>query len=154
MKRTLSILLTLCTLFVLSSCGETAHEAGHVTLKVEYAQVIENLDSAQYGIAPDKRDALAKDGVVLSLENVSFSGTDTAMTILLSELKKAKKHFEEKDGYVSGIDNVYAGDCGNVSGWMFFVNGDLAEVGAREYAPKDGDVIVFRYVVNYMALFE
>ena len=154
MKRILSILLVLCTIFFFSACGKPSHEAGKVSLKVEYTEVIDTLNSAQYAIAPEKRDALAKDGVVLSLENVSFSETDTAMSILLSELKKAKKHYEEKDGYVSAIDNVYAGDCGNVSGWMFFINGEIAEVGAREYTPKDGDEITFRYVVNYMALFE
>ena len=154
MKRMLSVFLALCMLLVVSSCKKTSRETGKVSLKVEYTEVVENLESAQYGIAPEKRDALSPDGVVLSLQDVSFSDADTAMSILLSELKKAKKHFQEKDGYVSAIDNVYAGDCGNVSGWMFFVNGELSEVGAREYTPKEGDEILFRYVVNYMALFE
>ena len=51
--------------------------------------------------------------------------------------------------YVAGIDGVAAGDFGDMSGWMFEVNGEMAEVGCSQYELADGDVVTWTYVTEF-----
>jgi hypothetical protein len=50
--------------------------------------------------------------------------------------------------YVSGINNIGEMDFGDVSGWTYTVNGEVATVGASEYVLKDGDVIEWKYALT------
>ena len=72
---------------------------------------------------------------------------------MVENLKAKKLHFEGVDGYFNGIANIYAGDCGQFSGWMFFINGNLAELGASDTIINSNDVVEFRYIVDYNTLF-
>ena len=49
--------------------------------------------------------------------------------------------------YIKGINHLYEGSCGDMSGWMFTVNGEFPEVGCDSYEVKDGDIICFEYSV-------
>ncbi|MBQ2251339.1 MAG: DUF4430 domain-containing protein, partial [Clostridia bacterium] len=47
-----------------------------------------------------------------------------------------------------GINNIGEMDFGDVSGWTYTVNGEVATVGASEYVLKDGDVIEWKYALT------
>ena len=51
--------------------------------------------------------------------------------------------------YVQGINGLATGDYGDMSGWMFEVNGEMAEVGCSELEVADGDAIVWTYVTEF-----
>lgn len=51
--------------------------------------------------------------------------------------------------YVEGIDGLASGDYGDMSGWMFEVNGEMAEVSCSELEVADGDEIVWTYVTEF-----
>lgn len=51
--------------------------------------------------------------------------------------------------YVQGIDGLAGGDFGDMSGWMFEVNGEMAEVGCSQYELSDGDVVTWTYVTEF-----
>ena len=51
--------------------------------------------------------------------------------------------------YVMGIDGLAGGDFGDMSGWMFEVNGEMAEVGCSQYVLSDGDVVTWTYVTEF-----
>lgn len=50
--------------------------------------------------------------------------------------------------YVRGIGDLFEKQYGNLSGWMYKVNGNSPNVGAGSYTLSDGDNIVW-YYVNY-----
>ena len=54
-----------------------------------------------------------------------------------------------KSVYVEGIGNLYEFDGGDMSGWMYRVNGVFANVGCSEYIIKAGDKIEFVYTCNF-----
>ncbi|GKX28015.1 hypothetical protein SH1V18_04950 [Vallitalea longa] len=56
--------------------------------------------------------------------------------------------------YIVSIDGDGEFDHGNGSGWMYYVNGELPNVGVSAYFPEDGDVIRLRYTTNWGALEE
>ena len=51
--------------------------------------------------------------------------------------------------YVQGINGLAGGDFGDMSGWMFEVNGEMAEVGCSQLEVADGDVITWTYVTEF-----
>ena len=50
--------------------------------------------------------------------------------------------------YVEGINNLYEFDCGELSGWMYSVNGIYPNYGCSSYILKDGDVICWVYTCD------
>lgn len=124
-----------------------------VSLKVDCSEVVDNLGHELYGIKEEKIDIVPESGVILEIETSCNEG-DNAFDLLISNLKAKKIHFEADDGYLTAISNIYAGDCGANSGWMFFINGDLAEKGASDTILNADDKVEFKYIVDYMTLFE
>ena len=47
--------------------------------------------------------------------------------------------------YVSGIAGIYEFDYGELSGWMYYVNGKAPSVNSSQYVLKDGDRVEWRY---------
>jgi len=47
--------------------------------------------------------------------------------------------------YISGIATVYEYEHGELSGWMYYVNGESPSVGCKNYIPGDGDHIEWKY---------
>ncbi len=56
--------------------------------------------------------------------------------------------FKYNSVYVEGIHNLYEFDTGELSGWMYNVNGWYPNYGASRYQLKDGDVVNWRYTCD------
>lgn len=164
MKKVLAYMLMSLFIFSMVSCGEKKDDAGENVLNeaennvsckliVSCHEILENIDNEQYHIKEEKRDIVPSNGIILEVDTKCIEG-DTAYDVAISELKKEKIHFDSDDGYFSAIANLYAGDCGDFSGWMFFINGNLAENGAGDTVIAQDDVVEFKYVVDYTSLFE
>ena len=50
--------------------------------------------------------------------------------------------------YIEGIHNLYEFDCGELSGWMYRVNGWYPNYGCSRYQLKQGDVVEWRYTCD------
>ena len=48
--------------------------------------------------------------------------------------------------YIEGIGNLYEFDVGELSGWMYSVNGSAPNVSCGKYVLKDGDTVSWYYV--------
>lgn len=100
---------------------------------------------------PDKIGLVPSDGVILAERTVSFKQGESAFDVTLRELQKSKVHFEfsktpaYNSVYVEGINNLYEFDCGELSGWMYRVNGEFFSFGCSQYTVHDGDKIEWLY---------
>ena len=47
--------------------------------------------------------------------------------------------------YIEGINNLYEFDAGELSGWMYCVNGEFPNYGSSGYKVKPGDKIEWHY---------
>ena len=56
--------------------------------------------------------------------------------------------FTANSAYIEGIDNIYEFSCGELSGWMYRVNGEYAQVSCSDYKVKDGDKIQWSYTCD------
>lgn len=92
---------------------------------------------------------IAKDGVILAPTEFEIAEGDTVYDILLEATAENKIHIETNGSpetvYVEGINNIYEFDFGDLSGWMYFVNGNEQNVGCGECELKPDDVIEWVY---------
>ncbi|MBR5368335.1 MAG: DUF4430 domain-containing protein [Lachnospiraceae bacterium] len=95
---------------------------------------------------------IPEDGCILKETTYAFAQDETVYDILVRAIKDNKLHMEKKktgsgprDYYICGIANIYEYDWGELSGWMYYVNGESPSVGCGEYRVKDGDRIEWLY---------
>ena len=102
---------------------------------------------------------LAACGTAPATDGSAASGTDAAqeqqatiaVTVEIDATAGADVNASDSDYgmYVQGINGLAGGDFGDMSGWMFEVNGEMAEVGCSQYELKSGDVVTWTYVTEF-----
>lgn len=108
---------------------------------------LQNLDESKALIVP-------RDGIIFAGENVEIYQGESVFNVLVREMKKNKIHLEftktpgYNSAYIEGIGNLYEFDCGELSGWLYKVNGQTPGCGCSSYMVEDGDVIEFLYSCN------
>jgi hypothetical protein len=92
------------------------------------------------------KDGAPENPVILEKSEYEIAEGDTVYTVLAEALQKEGILFEHNATYyISGIDNLYEFQFGDLSGWMYRVNGETPSVGCGEYALEDGDEIEWLY---------
>lgn len=120
------------------------------SLTVRCDTLLDNMDS----IAPEKIHLIPESGSILPETELEFSEGESAFDVLVRELKKHNIHFEFSkvpmydSVYIEGIGNLYEFDAGDLSGWIYRVNGKILSVGCSQYKLKSGDKIEFLYTCN------
>ena len=96
-----------------------------------------------------KDDFIPKDGVILPLETVTVAEGDTVFDVLKKVTAEHKIQMEFKDSsYIEGIGFLYEQKFGELSGWMYKVNGNFQSVGAGQYEVDKEDEIEWVYTCN------
>ena len=122
----------------------------HCTISISCATLLENtelLDSAKIELIPS-------DGWVLKPMEVVFHEGENVFHVLQRVCKQQKIHLEFMDvplynsAYIEGIHNLYEFDAGDLSGWMYQVNGWFPNYGCSRYQLQDGDVIQWVYTCD------
>ena len=122
----------------------------HCTISINCSSIndhLEDLDQTKTSLVP-------QDGWILAPTEVSFYEGENVFNVLLRTCKQNKIHMEYKDtpvynsAYICGIGNLYEFDCGDLSGWMYAVNGTFPNYGCSLYELKDGDKIEFIYTCD------
>jgi hypothetical protein len=120
------------------------------TLSVSAATILDNMNIFN----EDKLEVLPADGIIYKAQKVTFYEGESVFDVLLREMKKNKIHMEfsmtpiYNSNYIEGINNLYEFDAGELSGWMYKVNGWFPNYGSSRYVLKDGDVIEWVYTCD------
>ena len=89
------------------------------------------------------------DGVILPRTEFALAKGETAHDILIQAARQYALHTESSGAegfrYVSGIANIYEYDFGDLSGWLYFVNGESFSEGCDSYQLQDGDAVEWLY---------
>lgn len=120
------------------------------TLSVRCDTILGNMD----WLDPEKVELVPEDGVIFPDTEVTFYEGESVFNVLQREMKKAKIHMEFEDtpmynsAYIEGINNLYEFDCGELSGWMYRVDGWFPNYGCSRYQLQDGDVVEWLYTCD------
>ena len=103
-------------------------------------------------ITDAKNDAVPENGIVLEETELQIDADDTVYDVLLKVCRARNIHLETTGTaetlYIEGICNIYEKDYGDLSGWMYFVNGQSPSVGCGKYKLSDNDAIVWCYTCD------
>ena len=106
------------------------------------------------GLNPLLRNTLPKDGVILKKCQVGVYSGETVFDILKRVCREYKISLEYSSAtglgsaYIEGIADLYEFDCGNLSGWIYLVNGNKENVGCSNSIVKKDDFIRWRYTCD------
>lgn len=137
---------------VLAQQGRTLYRMGGntCTLEIRCDTLLDKLDKLNAG----KSALVPEDGTLLAKTTVSFEPGESVFDVFRRCLREQNIHFEYVDAraydsvYIEGIGNLYEYDCGEQSGWLYFVNGISPGLGCSGYSVSDGDEIVFAYTCD------
>ena len=103
-------------------------------------------------------DHIPADGVILAETALPIAAGDTVYTILTDAARLRGFHMEASGAqgmmYIHGIGNIYEFDFGDLSGWLYSVNGETFSVGCDQYVLQPGDRMEFRYTLELGKDFE
>lgn len=99
---------------------------------------------------------IPKDGIILDTTELEITENQTVYD-LLTDAAKAYNIQVENSGvngqnssmaYIRGINYIYEFDFGELSGWMYKVNGQTPSVGCGEYVLSPGDKVEWLYTCD------
>lgn len=148
----------LCVIFLavfLSGCAArtdagNADAANTCTISISCASILEHMDLCD----AEKRELVPEDGWILKPVQASFASGESVFDVLQRVCREKKIHMEFSESpvyetvYIEGIANLYEFDAGNLSGWMYAVNGWFPNYGCSSYQMQDGDVITWVYTCD------
>jgi hypothetical protein len=95
-----------------------------------------------------KKDFIPEYGIILERTTIKISKGKTAIDQITTAARQYQIQLDIKGGFVTGINYLYEKDFGDVSGWMYRVNGEYASVSAPEYVLSDGDFVEWLYTTD------
>ncbi len=120
------------------------------TLSIECSTILDNM----HMFNKDKLEVLPEDGIIYAQKEVTFYKGESVFNVLLREVKQNRIHMEfsmfpiYNSNYIEGINNIYEFDCGELSGWMYKVNGWFPNYGCSRYLLEEGDDIEWVYTCD------
>ena len=123
-----------------------------VTLSIRCDTVSDNWDKLDDELKFEKY--VPQSGVILQEFTLVLRKNDTVYDILNRAVRHKKIHMEcvysanYGSVYVQGINHLYEFSCGELSGWMYKVNGVFPNYGCSKYVLKNGDKIEWVYTCD------
>ena len=132
-----------------SSSNDSNHIT--VTMSISTSTILQNMDK----VATNKKSLVPSSGWILRPTQVSISKTASVYDALVQVTKARGIQMESKYTpaygayYIQGIGNLYEFDVGNLSGWMYKVDGWFPNYGSSEYTTlKNGSTIQWVYTCD------
>ena len=129
---------------------EISDQARTCTISVSCATILNHMD----WLTPGKEDLVPEDGWILKPMQVTFYEGESVFNVLQRTCKQQKIHMEftntpmYNSAYIEGMNNLYERDCGELSGWMYQVNGWFPNYGCSRYQVQAGDEICWEYTCD------
>lgn len=145
---------TAILVFCLTACSSTKaiESKDKVTFSISCKVLLE--ESNKEKLPEEKRNLVPEDGLILKPIEVAITDGESVFDVLLRTCKEQKVHMEYMDtplydsAYIEGIGNLYEFDAGNLSGWMFSVNGEYPNYGCSKIYVHDGDTIEWNFTCS------
>lgn len=148
------VFAVLASTLSLSACSSVQAAEGEAAFTCEISvsclTILDNMDA----LAANKHQLVPEDGWILPAETVAFSEGESAFDVLRRVMQEQKIHLEfvnvplYNSTYIEGINNLYEFDVGELSGWMYRVNGHFPNYGCSQYTLRQGDIIEWVYTCD------
>lgn len=121
-----------------------------VTVLAECSTVLSHMDIIDPAVNPP--EVVPEDGVIIARCEVSLPEGATAFDALAAAARKQRVRVDYTGSaygtYVRGIGYVTEFGFGELSGWMYTVNGEFPDVSVSDRVLESGDMVEFRYTCD------
>jgi len=126
----------------------------YVTLEIRVDTILDNYDKLDPKLKSER--FVPSNGVILKKTRFELKDGENVFDILVKAVRQNRIHMEYQGAnenqygsvYIQGINNIYEFSVGELSGWMYKVNGWYPNYGASLYKLKDGDNISWNYTCD------
>lgn len=138
--------------YYLTHIDDIQEDSQTVFLTIRCDTVLDNWDDFDPSLRYEKY--VPSDGIILDRTEYVLRDGDTVYSILDRAIRHNRIHMEctysanYSSVYVQGINQLYEFSCGELSGWMYMVNGQFPNYGCSRYRLSDGDEIVWCYTCD------
>ncbi|MFQ9923181.1 MAG: DUF4430 domain-containing protein [Beduini sp.] len=115
-----------------------------VTISIECTTILNNMSK----LKPGYQDFIPASGYILPMIQVEIQEGESVLSVLERACQLNGIKLVARNGYVSEIGNIGEYACGNLSGWMYFVNGAFINQSASQKKLQDGDTIKWMYTCD------
>lgn len=129
---------------------DNRHGEQTCTISIECSTVLNHMEELEAG----KEEIIPEQGVILDMETIEYEAGASVYDVLLKVCQEHRISMESSwtpmynSAYIEGIQNLYEFDCGELSGWMYCVNGEYPNYGCSAYEVKPGDIIEWHYTCD------
>ncbi len=129
----------------------TGRDTVHVTLEISCKPLADNISELKDN---SKSKYIPEDGIILKKQEYKMDKGDTAFDLLKYAIKTngIQAEFAYTQAYdsyfIESISNLYSGDAGGMSGWLYYVNGKSPAYGISDYELQEDDSILLIYSCN------
>lgn len=125
-----------------------------VFISIRCDTILDNFENLDESLRSD--EYVPKDGVILPRTEYVLREGDTVFDILDRAVRynRIQMEFQGSDQnsfgsvYIRGINYLYEFSCGELSGWMYKVDGEYPNYGCSKYKLKDGQEIEWVYTCD------
>lgn len=140
--------------YYLTHADDIQEDSQTVWLTIDCSTILDNWEKLPEKLQDEKY--VPKDGKILDRTEYVLRPGDTVFDILNRAVRQNKIHMEYQGAdknayssvYIQGINHLYEFTCGELSGWMYEVNGEVPNYGCSRYELEDGDEIAFLYTCD------
>ena len=131
--------------YYLTHIDDITEDSETIYLTIRCDTILDNWDDLDPSLKHEKY--VPEDGVILARTEYVLRKGDTVYDVLDRAIRHNQIQMEciysQNYGsvYVQGINHLYEFSCGELSGWMYMVNGEFPNYGCSKYELKDGDEI-------------
>lgn len=121
-----------------------------ITVSADCSAVLAAMDRIDEGINP--ASVIPADGVVIAECEVNAQEGAAAFDALIAAAREQRVSVDYVGSfygvYVRGIGYIYEFGFGDMSGWVYKVNGKMPDISSGEYVLSEGDVVEFIYTIG------
>jgi len=138
--------------YYLTHIDDIKEDSETIYLTIRCDTILDRWDDLDPSLKHEKY--VPEDGVILMRTEYVLRPGDTVYDVLDRAIRHNQIQMEciysQNYGsvYVQGINHLYEFSCGELSGWMYMVNGEFPNYGCSKYELKDGDEIVWCYTCD------
>ena len=136
-------------LFILLTNFESAESYHTVTEKADASGAVTISVRCDVLKDDEKPDYIPDDCIILDETIFAVAEGDTVYDILIEASKRCDFQVDNRgaagNAYIAGIEYLYEYDYGDLSGWMYKVDGEFPDVGCQNYVLSGGETIEWLY---------
>ena len=142
--------------YYLTHMEDITEDSETVTISIRCDTLLKEENWKKLDKQLQKKKYVPEDGVILPETRYVLRKGDTAFDVTkrACQYNKIQMEYSGPDSnvystaFIQGINYLYSNSCGELSGWMYKVNGDFPGKGASSYKLKDGDKIEWVYTCD------